>query len=306
MKTSLDCLFCFVGQARSLGLRASTDPEVQRRLLDEAGRFLAAVDTDLAPPENSGRLYPLFAKVLGTADPFAQVKEESNALALSLREEIRQQIEQADDPLQAAVRAAIGGNIIDYGALHSFDAAATMRDCFARAFVLDEYLALRQAVGTAGQKILYLCDNSGEIVFDGLLVEQLQRVGCQVTAAVRESPIINDATLADARASGLDHICPVISSGMSCPGTVLAQCSAEFLTHFQAADLIISKSDTPDPVIAGQNLTYSNNSLLPTTVGGGVGYPLEFTRHWSGGQRLLADGLAVVDIELGWFDEQGE
>lgn len=241
MKTSLDCLSCFVGQARSLGLRASTDPAVQRRLLDEAGRFLAAVDTDIAPPENSGRLYPLFAKVLGMPDPFAQVKEESNKLALSLREEIRQQIEQAEEPLRVAVRAAIGGNIIDYGALHSFDAAATMRDCFARDVVLDDYPALRQAVGTAGRQVLYLCDNSGEIVFDSLLIEQLQRLGCQVTAAVRESPIINDATLADARACGLDQLCPVISSGMSCPGTVLAACSEEFLTCFHTADLIISK-----------------------------------------------------------------
>jgi uncharacterized protein with ATP-grasp and redox domains len=256
MKTSLDCLVCYVRQARALGLRASTDPAVQRRLLDETGQFLATVDTELPPPENSGRLYPLFAKVLGIADPFAQVKEESNALALSLREEIRQQIEQADEPLLAAVRAAIGGNIIDYGSLHSFDVAATMRDCFVRDFVIDDYSALRQAVSAKRQKVLYLFDNSGEIVFDGLLIEQLQRLGCQVTAAVRESPIINDATLADARACGIDQLCPVISSGMSCPGTVLAQCSAEFLTHFQAADLIISKgmgnfeslSDQPAPL----------------------------------------------------------
>ncbi|CAK8716589.1 Damage-control phosphatase ARMT1-like metal-binding domain-containing protein [Candidatus Electronema halotolerans] len=241
MRTSLDCLVCYLRQARSLGLRTSTDLAVQRRLLDETGRFLATVDTDLPPPENSGRLYPLFAKVLGTADPFAQVKEESNALALSLREEIRQRIEQADDSLRAAVRAAIGGNIIDYGSLHNFDVAQTMQDCFARDFAVDDYPALRQAVSTKGRKVLYLCDNSGEIVFDGLLIEQLQQLGCHVTTAVRESPIINDATLADARACGLDQLCPVISSGMSCPGTVLSQCSEEFLTHFQAADLIISK-----------------------------------------------------------------
>ncbi len=256
MRTSLDCLVCYVRQARSLGLRASTDTAVQRLLLDAAGRFLATVDTDLPPPENSGRLYPLFAKVLGMADPFAQVKEESNALALAMQEGIRQRIEQAADPLRAAVRAAIGGNIIDYGSLHSFDAAQTMRDCFVREFVVDDYPALRQAVSKADQKVLYLCDNSGEIVFDGLLIEQLQRLGCQVTAAVRESPIINDATLADARACGLDQLCPLISSGMSCPGTVLAQCSTEFLHHFHTADLIISKgmgnfeslSDQPAPL----------------------------------------------------------
>ncbi len=241
MQTSLDCLVCFMQQARSLGIRASNDPVVQRQLLDAAGQFISSVNTDLAPPENSGRLYPLLAKMLGTIDPFAQVKEESNALALALREEIRQQIEQADDPLRAAVRAAIGGNIIDYGALHSFDATETMRDCFTQEFVVDDYAALRQAVSTRGQKVLYLCDNCGEIVFDGLLIEQLQQLGCAVTAVVRAAPIINDATLADAHACGVDQLCPVISSGTSCPGTPLSQCSSKFLAHFHAADFIISK-----------------------------------------------------------------
>ena len=94
MKTSLDCLLCFMRQARSLGIHVSDNPAVQRRLLDEAGQFIASVDTDLAPPENAGRLYSILAQALGTADPFAQMKEESNALALSLRKEIRQQIEQ--------------------------------------------------------------------------------------------------------------------------------------------------------------------------------------------------------------------
>ena len=241
MRTSLDCLICFMRQARSLGLRASDDLGMQRQLLDKAGQFIASVNTDLAPPENSGRLYPLLAKTLGTSDPFIQVKKESNALALSLREEIRQRIAQAEDSLLAAVRAAIGGNIIDYGSLHSFDAVETMRHCFEQEFVIDDFPALQQTISRKGQKVLYLCDNCGEIIFDGLLIEQLTQKGCEVTAVVRDAPIINDATLADAQACGLDQLCPVISSGTSCPGTPLSQCSPEFLAHFQAADIIISK-----------------------------------------------------------------
>jgi damage-control phosphatase, subfamily I len=241
MRTNLDCLICFMRQARSLGLRASNDPGMQRQLLNEAGQFIASVNADLAPPENSGRLYPLLAKTLGIPDPFIQVKEESNTFALALREEIRQRIIQAEDPLQAAVRAAIGGNIIDYGSLHDFDAAETMQTCFEQEFVIDDVSALQEAVRKKGQKVLYLCDNCGEIVFDGLLIEQLQQRDCEVTAVVRDAPIINDATLVDAQACGLDKLCPVISSGTSCPGTPLSQCNPEFLARFQAADIIISK-----------------------------------------------------------------
>ncbi len=240
MRTSLDCLVCYMKQARSIGQLADADAAAQRRLCDETGRFIAAVDTELSPPENAIALYAAFGRVLGSDDPFARVNRESNELALSLREEIRRKIEAADDPLRAAVRAAIGGNIIDYAAQHSFDAAQTMQDCFARDFVVDDYAALRAAIGS-GRNVLYLCDNCGEIFFNCLLIEQLLRLGCQVTAAVRGGPIINDATLDDARLCGMEQLCQVISSGIACPGTPLALCSEEFRTQFQAAELIISK-----------------------------------------------------------------
>ncbi|MCI5143996.1 MAG: DUF89 family protein [Candidatus Electrothrix sp. AR3] len=131
--------------------------------------------------------------------------------------------------------------MIDYAAQHIFNAAETMQACFEREFILDDYPVLLQALNRTAPTVLYLCDNCGEIVFDGLLIEQLQHRGCQVTAAVRGYPVINDATLADARLCGLDKICPVISNGTACPGTPLAQCSEDFKQHFQDADLIISK-----------------------------------------------------------------
>jgi hypothetical protein len=227
-------------QARSVGKLAGADLAAQRRLCDETGQFIAAVDTDRSPPENAVALYKIFARVLENDDPFARVKQESNELALSLKKAVRERIVKADDPLRAAVQAAIGGNIIDYAAQHVFDAVQTMQDCFAREFAVDEYEALLQAVGSS-RNVLYLCDNCGEIVFDSLLIEQLHRCGCEVTAAVRGGPIINDATLADARACGLDRVCQVISSGVICPGTPLTWCSDEFRAHFQAAELIISK-----------------------------------------------------------------
>jgi uncharacterized protein with ATP-grasp and redox domains len=227
-------------QARSLGQLVAADESAQRRLCDVAGHFITTVDTKLSPPENAIALYAAFGRVLGSDDPFARVKQEGNELALSLREEIRGKIEAADDPLRAAVRAVIGGNIIDYAAQHSFDAVQTMQDCFARDFVVDDYPALRAAVGN-GRRVLYLCDNCGEIVFDCLLIEQLLRLGCHVTAAVRGGLIINDATLDDARLCGMDQLCPVISSGIACPGTPLALCSPEFQTQFHAAEVIISK-----------------------------------------------------------------
>ena len=243
MRTSLDCLVCFIRQARSTGELTSKDTQLRRRLIDEAGGFLTGVDSNLSPPENAVALYALFSRILEDDDPFARVKRESNAFGISLRDEMASRIAGAADPLRAALRVAIGGNIIDYAAQHVFDAEKTMNSCLEQPFVLDDYSALQQALGAEQEtvKVLYLCDNCGEIVFDGLLIQQLQRSGCRVTAAVRERPIINDATMEDAVFCGLDRICPVLTNGTACPGTPLVACSAEFQQHFNEADLIISK-----------------------------------------------------------------
>ena len=82
--------------------------------------------------------------------------------------------------------------------------------------------SFRQAIAKA-QSILYLADNTGEIAFDRLLIEELSPE--RVTLVVRGAPIINDATLADAQAVGLDKIVEIIDNGSDAPGTILSDCS---------------------------------------------------------------------------------
>ena len=78
------------------------------------------------------------------------------------------------------------------------------------------------------RKILYLCDNAGEIVFDRFLIEILRDMGKEVTAVVKGSPVINDATLDDARMVGLHECATVIDNGNDGIGTLLEACSPRF------------------------------------------------------------------------------
>jgi hypothetical protein len=98
--------------------------------------------------------------------------------------------------------------------------------------------SFREAISGAGE-ILYLADNTGEIVFDRLLVERLRAP--RITVAVRGAAVLNDATLADARVAGLDRIAQVIDNGSGAPGTILGECSAAFRERFESADIIIAK-----------------------------------------------------------------
>ena len=106
------------------------------------------------------------------------------------------------------------------------------------------------------KEILYLGDNTGEIMCDKILIEELVRCGKKVTFVTRGEPTINDATLADARYVGLDKVATVITNGSDAPGTRLEDCSPKFVAAFQSAELIISKgqgnfeglSDVPGPI----------------------------------------------------------
>ena len=88
-------------------------------------------------------------------------------------------------------------------------------------------------------RILYLADNTGEIVFDRLLLEQMPRD--RITFAVKGGPVLNDATREDAEFTGITDLVRVIDNGTDIPGTVLSACSAEFREEFARADLVISK-----------------------------------------------------------------
>jgi len=73
-----------------------------------------------------------------------------------------------------------------------------------------------------------------------LLIEQILPKK-KIIAAVRGFPVLNDALRADAEEVGLTQIVPVIDNGNDGMGTVLEQCSPEFMSRLEEADLVISK-----------------------------------------------------------------
>jgi uncharacterized protein with ATP-grasp and redox domains len=153
---------------------------------------------------------------------------------------MRAQVETAADPLQAAVRVAIAANVIDVGVhdhLREEDIKRSLSQGLA-VRVAGDLDSFRAAISGAGE-ILYLADNTGEIVFDRLLVERL--TAPRITVALRGVAILNDATLADGRVAGLDQVAQVIDNGSGAPRTVLTECSAAFRERFESADVIIAK-----------------------------------------------------------------
>lgn len=237
MKTYLDCFPCFMQQALRAGRIATNDEMKIKKLLDEVGCMLSEIPIDTPPPQTGDRIYKLISSITGVNDPYQALKKKSIEEALDLYPDLRDRLEKSGDRLLMAIRIAIAGNIIDFGANSGYDLKNDLEQILEQKFAVFDYNVFKQALQSA-QSILYLGDNAGESVFDRLLIEELQN---PVYYVVRDKPTINDVTFDDAIASGLDKVATIISSGSSVPGTILSACSAEFKRKFQQADLIISK-----------------------------------------------------------------
>lgn len=240
VRTLLDCIACLIRQTVEASRFASADPAVHEQVMRQVLRMAAELDLSQAPPLLTQQVQRSIRALTGADDPYRELKQRANEVVLGMLPDLTARIRSAADPLAAALRPAIAGNTIDAGANGAESVERIEQELsvvYERPFRgdVDEF---RRAVGSA-RNMLFLADNAGEIVVDRLLAEQLPFE--RITFAVRGAPVLNDATLADARLAGLDHLAEVIANGSDAPGTILADCSPEFRRRFAAADLIIAK-----------------------------------------------------------------
>jgi len=239
MRTRIECFPCFIRQTIIALSQLTEDPAVHEEIVREVLSMMQHADTSKPPAYTTTFIHRLIRDRLGQ-DPFEKVKDMYNNLALGLYPELKDKIQRSDDPLWTAARLAISGNVIDFGIFTSVDMEKSIRNSLESRIGVDDYAAFRESVSEADQ-ILYLLDNAGEIVFDMLLIGELCALGKKVKAVVKGSPVLNDATGADAAQVGLSEICEVIDNGSDAIGTILEWTSPEFQRQYHATELVISK-----------------------------------------------------------------
>lgn len=242
-----DCYGCLINQARSTAKQANLDRTQTQDTLDAALRWILIARYNPIQVQHIVRhVADVVQDIISKPnwDIYAEIKKRSHDIALSFVDDFKMQIQQSSSPVETGIRIAAAGNIIDFGAKDhaSLDLNAELGSInklqFGR-YDIDEFFS-RIANATT---LLYICDNVGEIIFDRMLIEFLRNFypRLHVIAAMRHSPIINDATVEDAKTAGLDQVATVISSGSIYPGTILNECTNEFQRHFRLADVVIAK-----------------------------------------------------------------
>jgi len=252
MKTFVECVPWLVSRALGAARFVTDDESIHEEVLRKVMARASEMDLSITPPRMGQEIHRLIRQITGNKDHYRDIKDHSNQLALQIYPGLKEKIEHSADPFETAVRIAIAGNIIDFAKINDLDDAKihqATEDSFTATLSKSAVNDLRNAIDQS-ENILYIGDNAGEIVFDRLLLEQLP---CEkVTFAVRGSPVINDATMDDARTAGVTDLVDVIDNGSDAPGTIMETCSEEFRKRFDDADLILAKGQGNYETLSGE------------------------------------------------------
>ncbi|MEN8204030.1 MAG: ARMT1-like domain-containing protein [Bacteroidota bacterium] len=238
METQLDCIPCIINSYLRL-IETDVIPDAhQETLMRKMLDYLAQTDYQKSPPVLGRSLHGMIRESLQKPDPYFQIKQDYNQMMMDQYPSFKDMVDGSKDPFDTAMRMAIAGNVIDFGAKYQFDVMSTLKQIMERELDVDHSRELRQALGKA-RSLLYIGDNCGEIVMDRLFLETIELP--EKVFVVRGSPVINDITMDDAKMTGMDRVARVISTGDNSPGAVWEFASEEFREHFINADVIISK-----------------------------------------------------------------
>lgn len=240
IKTYNDCIPCLVRQALGAARLVTDNGEDQSKVLKKTLAAMAVMDMNQSPPMMARHIQDIIAEVTGNKDPYKALKQQFNRFCLEIYPDLEARAGEASVPLETAVRLAIAGNIIDFGALSNLDKDTVFAtiDHAVTHEVKGDLSGLIQAF-TSAERILWIADNAGEIVFDRLVLERIDPT--RVTFVVRGGAVLNDATFEDAVETGISDLVTTMDSGAAIPGTVLGECSDALVQAFDRADLIVAK-----------------------------------------------------------------
>jgi hypothetical protein len=205
---------------------------------------LSSVKYGLKPIDISEEMYENLEQYLKVHDIFKIEKKKSNEIALKLYDTFKLKVLDSSDPLYEAAKLAVAGNLVDFGAMSdSLEfLISKVTEIWNEPFSIDDFEEFKSKLLKANS-LLYLVDNAGEIVFDKLFIEIIKTFhkDLEIAVAVKGKPIINDATMDDAKQIGLEELSTIIDTGLKTPGVSISKSSYEFRKSFYEYDLVLAK-----------------------------------------------------------------
>lgn len=241
MGMKYECLPCLFKQFLESARMANDDDEFIKKILRKYSQMLPdLMESDFGSAVISAEVQAYITELSGIRDPYREFKQEKLKMAKKLLPLFKAEIKTAADPLLTALLVSALGNSKDKKFNVEKPKSINLAKIFNNNFIYNDYQKFKADLKNAA-KILFIADNTGEALFDKLLLAQLKKYNVEIKYAVRECPILNDITMEEAQKLAIDEYAEIINSGSRTPGMPLEAATAEFEKEYQTADLIISK-----------------------------------------------------------------
>jgi len=239
MKLTDTCIDCLLSRVVFECDLASAGPARTEETVAACRTMLEAMrGSSLLHPQIASAIHREACRMIGNPDPFRALKTVGNEQAMGVCRNVRGELTTFYD----FVLASVIGNTFDYAVKDhdvTTDFSRFFNDEFRKGLDIDDTTRILDRCS----RVVYLTDNCGEIVFDRLLVGFLKARGSHVTVAVRDAPILNDATMEDALALGFDKVadCLTTTGGGAEIGLDMDKMPANLAKAMGKCTIIISK-----------------------------------------------------------------
>lgn len=275
MKAYPACIPCLINQGLNAVKRLNLPKEKEKEIAVKSLKFLSRFETfDRSPAYYAYYIQRIVKEVTGKEDPFAEQKDTANRRAQEMLPLLEEKLHSSPDPVATALKLSAVGNYIDFAIRGEVDLERDISLLLNSDFAVWDYKEFSEKLKGA-RSVFIIGDNAGEIVFDKVLVNALKSMGKEVVYGVKGKPILNDATMEDARKVSMTDICRVVDNGSDKVGTWLEDCSKEFLEVFYDADIVISKGQANFETLSGADrdlffLLVAKCEPIALETGGGV------------------------------------
>jgi len=241
----VDCIPCVLRMADKLADKYIKTKKEKFDFMIEVLKMISTIEYDRTAPYLTARVMRMLKERTGIQDLYKDEKIKFNAEVLKFLPEFEKYVEASKNPIKAALKLSIAGNIIDSGIVDDISIGIvkevidkTIQDEFDEALFLGFISDLENK-----KELLYLGDNTGEVVFDKLLIKTIKKIypKLKITFVVRGDYILNDVTKKDALYMGIEKYAIIVDNGSDLPGTDLLEVSESFMQIFNKSNFIISK-----------------------------------------------------------------
>lgn len=266
MELLIDCIPCLLRQSLEAARIATDQKEIHNKIMKDTIKLLSDYDKYKNSPQLAKEIHNLVKDETGNPDPYQQIKNRDLQAAKDLYPLLKDFMKRKENSVYWALKVAAVGNNLDAAVYSNPELEKSISRELEEEFTICDLELFTEKLQQA-KNILIIGDNTGETIFDRVMLENFPDAA--ITYGVRGESIINDVTEKEAMDSGLNSVARVISTGCGSPGTILADCSPEFIDIYERSDVIISKGQGNFEALSGEkgNLFFLLKAKCPAIAG---------------------------------------